>query len=296
MVENKTITAESQIAGKNLFRVNLDGLRPHPSDPFKPYSEGKLGELAGSMARYGLLEPVIIRAGYNGGYEILAGKNRVNAARLNGWTEIDAFRADADDETAVMIITDSNLKHRDELLPSERGFAYRLQLKALKRQGKRYDLSSRGDNSESAEKVALHNKISAPHVRRFIRLTYLIKELLDKVDGNHLPIKAGVDISFLDGASQSVVFEFFYMSHDIAIDTERSKRIKTAFHKKKSITVEILSDMFLEWREIKSKAYTINRSVFKSIAFGANLPDDGTLSRMFIEFLRGKFNKDKDGA
>ena len=152
----------ADIVAKKPIRVSLDSLIQHPSDPFKPYSDDKLRELAGSIAEHGLFEPIIVREKPDGVYEILAGKNRANAAKLNGWTEIDAFRTDAGDAEALMIVTDSNLKHRDKLLPSERGFAYRLQLEALKKQGKRSDTADLGTSDplgwrlESARKVAEH--------------------------------------------------------------------------------------------------------------------------------------------
>ncbi|MCL2699891.1 MAG: ParB/RepB/Spo0J family partition protein, partial [Defluviitaleaceae bacterium] len=119
---------------KKLMKIELGRLAPHPADPFKPYAEDKLRELAESIDKYGLFEPIVVRSAA-GVYEILAGKNRANAARSLGWAEIDAFLMDVDDDAALMIITDSNLKHRNKLLPSERGFAYKMQLDAIKRQG-----------------------------------------------------------------------------------------------------------------------------------------------------------------
>ena len=100
------------LPSKKLMKNDLGRVENHPDDPFKPYADEKLRELADSIAEFGLLEPICVRLADGGAYQILAGKNRTNAARLLGMETIEVFVFDADDETAVMIITDSNLKHR----------------------------------------------------------------------------------------------------------------------------------------------------------------------------------------
>jgi hypothetical protein len=159
-----------------------------------------------------------------------------------------------------------------------------MQLESLNRQGKRSDPN--GYFRASADVVAKHNRMSATHVRRFIRLTYLIKELWVKVDENGLSVQAGADISFLDAASQTAVYEFFYIDHNIAIDTEKSRRLKQAFNKEKTVTNELLRAMFLEWR-VDFCSYTVGRDVFELFAFDVKLPDDKSIRRMFVEYLRG---------
>ncbi len=120
---------------EKIVSLDIRLLVPHPDDPFKHYSEAKLRELAESISKVGLLEPVIVRPAEGGQYEILSGKNRTNAARKNGEKKIRAIVKDADDIEAVMIITEANLKHREMLQPSEKGWAYRLQVEAIKKQG-----------------------------------------------------------------------------------------------------------------------------------------------------------------
>ena len=285
---------EHLFSSKNLTKVDLALVANHPKDPFKPYSEGKLRELADSIAEFGLLEPVCLRKTKYGKYEILAGKNRANATRLLGKTEIDAFVFETDDETAVMIITDSNLKHRDKLLPSERGFAYRLQLDAIKKQGKRSDLAEDGTSSQietkltAAEKIAVHHQISRADIYRYIRITYLVPELLELVDAGFLPMAAGVDLSYLQPESQRVAYKFFYVDHINSIDIIKSGIIKRYFKDQKEIiTPNDLENLFYRRkRKVPDKPFSISRKKLSELV--NELPDNDTLERMFYQFLAEK--------
>ncbi|MCL2420814.1 MAG: hypothetical protein FWD03_03065, partial [Defluviitaleaceae bacterium] len=222
---------------------------------------------------------------------------RTNAARLNGSTEIDAFVCDVDDDTAVMIITDSNLKHRDQLLPSERGFAYRMQLEALKRQGKRTDLEEVLTSAQFAQKfnsremVAAHNAVSKDEVWRYIRLTYLIPDLLTLVDQKVLPFIAGIDLSFLDEASQQIVYDILITDQQMEIDLDKSGYLKKLYRAIGTFTKESLRDLIFQFRGTKSRVVPlINRSMLKSIVTDIELPDDETLIHLFAAFLRDTYN------
>jgi ParB family chromosome partitioning protein len=278
-------------------RIALDSIRPHPLDPFKPYAADKLQELADSIAAVGLLDPVIVRE-KDRGYEFLAGKNRAAAARLNGAAEIDAKVVEADDDEALLILTESNLKHRDKLYPSERGAAYSLQLEALKNQGKRTDLEENGTSCpvdtklDSALKVAEHNQISRREVYRYIRLTRLIPVLLNLADVERLPIRVGVNLSFLDEESQRNVYAFYYTERGTPIDVEMSGYFKRVYERRKEpITMKWLNELAnkrLPRKVNPDPPFKLDR---KDIAefIHQEVPDNRTLLNLFVEFLTERY-------
>jgi len=196
-----------------------------------------------------------------------------------------------------MIITDSNLKHRDRLLPSERGFAYKMQLEALKRQGRRTDLEGELTSGEihqkfsSREIVAGHNSVSVNDVRQYIRLTYLIPDLLSLVDQKALSFAAGINLSFLDEASQRMVFGILITEHCMEIDPEKSGYLKKLYKETGTFTEASLKDVYFQQRGAKNRVIPlINRNMLKSIVADIDLPDDETLIHLFAEFLRNTYN------
>ncbi|MCL2604085.1 MAG: ParB N-terminal domain-containing protein [Defluviitaleaceae bacterium] len=311
----------------NPQRIPLHLTRPHPADPFKPYSDEKLAELAAGIAGYGLFNPILVNEEKDGTYTILSGKNRTNACRLNGQTEIDAFVYDVDEDTARMMITDSNLKNRDRLLPSERGFAYRMQLEAMKRQGKRYDLTEESGETEGSDglagglnitgddlydteggdrvtcalvghkfnrsrhMVAAHHKVGAETIRRYIRLTYLIPELLDEVDNEHLSLYAGVDLSYLDEPSQHLVYTQLILDSPTPLDITKSAKIKQLFKQHGTFTEDTLAPLRFQSRGTTERVVPlINRKHLASLTTEVPLPeDDEELIRMFAAFLVNVF-------
>jgi len=283
--------------GKQAVKIPLSLTKPHPADPFKPYTSEKLYELANSIAEYGLFEPILVKEENDGSFAILAGKNRANACRLINHTEIDAYICGVDDDTAIMIITDSNLKHRDRLLPSERGFAYRMQLEALKRQGKRSDLEEETTSVKIAPKlrsneiVAAHNAVSVDDIKRYIRLTYLIPELLERIDNDRLPIGVGIDFSHLDETSQRMVYEKLIAGFKPIMDLQKSAYIKHLFKKKGTFTEDSLNKLLHQSRGVIERVIPmINRKMLKSLITEIPLPEnDEVLIRMFAVFLRDTF-------
>jgi ParB family chromosome partitioning protein len=287
---------------KQTCAIPLARLRAHPLDPFKPYATDKLRELAQSIAEYGLFEPIIVRPAGDGTYEILAGKNRANATGMNGDTKIDAFVYDLGDDDAKMVITDSNLKHRDQLLPSERGFAYRLQLEALKQQGKKrgkegdgqIDATSDGIHQKltARKMVAEHNAIKQNIVQQYIYLTNLIPEILALVDSDFIPVYAGIDLSFLDEASQQIVYRQLFLDSALAvsIDLNKSAAIKQLYKKEGTFTEDSLRDYVFQSRGVTERVIPIvNRKMLKGLTSEVPLPDDETLLHLFAEFLLERF-------
>ncbi|MCL2604113.1 MAG: ParB/RepB/Spo0J family partition protein [Defluviitaleaceae bacterium] len=286
----------------NPRKIPLYRTHPHPADPFKPYTNEKLAELAASIADIGLLHPISVRKEADGTFTILAGKNRANACRMNDQKDIFAYVYDVDDDTAAMIITDSNLKNRDRLLPSERGFAYRMQLEALKRQGKRNDLLNTDEEPTSdlvgqklkvsRDLVATHHKIGTQTVRRYLRLTYLIPELLEQVDVEKLSLYAGVDLSYLDAPSQHLVYTQLILGSPTPLDITKSARIKQLFKKHGTFTEDTLAPFRFQSRGTTEHITPlINRKMLKSLATDVPLPEsDEELINQFIAFLREKYN------
>ncbi len=187
--------------------------------PFKPYSPDKLLELAENIRKNGVIEPICVRPAGNGRFQIIAGHNRVAAAKLADLTTIPAAVRQMDDDEAVLRMVDSNLQHRETLLPSEKAFAYRLQLEAMNRQGQRTDLISSpietksqnltsvplGQKLTSRDIVASTAKEGPTQIQRYIRLTYLIPALLELVDNKKFGFRAAVEVSYIPQAEQELL-------------------------------------------------------------------------------------------
>lgn len=187
-----------------LMQLPLDILDPWQGadgerQPFRAYAPEKLDELAQSIREHGIIEAICVRPKLNGRMEIIAGHNRVEAAKLADLRTIPAIVQQLDDAAAAIMLVDSNLQHRETLLPSEKAFAYKLRLEAMKRQGKRTDLTSRQivGKLEASDKLGEEIGESGRQVQRYIRLTYLHPALLDMVDRGKPGFAAAVDLSFL---------------------------------------------------------------------------------------------------
>lgn len=187
----------------------------HDRQPFKPYSADKLAELAENIRQNGVISPIRLRPSpfEKGRYQILAGHNRVAAAKLAGLKTVPAELIQANDDEARLILVDSNLYQRDHLLPSEKAFAYKMRLESIKRKAGRPKNAAEenscqlGTNSRADEKIAETTDESARTIQRFIRLTYLLPPLLDMVDAENIPFTAGVSVSFLSSNAQTRLYQ-----------------------------------------------------------------------------------------
>lgn len=182
------------------------------SQPFKPYPPDKLQELAENIRKNGVIEAICVRPTGNGRFQIIAGHNRVAAAKLAGLATIPAVVRQMDDDEAALRLVDSNLQHRETLLPSEKAFAYRLQLEAMNRQGQRTDLTySPLDNKlkggTTAQEVGSKSGDSQPQIFRYVRLTYLIPPLLEMVDNKKFGFRAAVEVSYLPKEEQELLLQ-----------------------------------------------------------------------------------------
>ena len=185
-------------------QIPIDELHPFTNHPFKVLDDEAMTRTVESIAQYGVLAPLIARPRPDGdGYEIISGHRRQYAAKLAGLDTLPVIVRNMDDDAAVLLMVDSNLQ-RENILPSERAFAYKMKLEALKNQGARSDLTSAqiGPKLTAAEKVAEEANDTKSQVKRFIRLTCLIPELLDMVDEKKIAFNPAVELSYLDEAQQ----------------------------------------------------------------------------------------------
>ena len=183
-------------------QIPIEELFPFKEHPFKVLDDEAMQRTVESVAQYGVLAPLIARPRPEGGYEIISGHRRQHAAQLAGLDALPVIVRNMDDNAAVLLMVDSNLQ-RENILPSERAFAYKMKLEAIKNQGDRSDLiSTQVAQKLSVEKVGDDAGVSKDTIRRFIRLTNLIPELLDMVDEKKISFNPAVELSYLDESQQ----------------------------------------------------------------------------------------------
>lgn len=196
-------------AGREKVRmIPLDELHPFAHHPFKVKDDEAMQDTVESVKAYGVLVPAIARPREEGGYELVAGHRRHRASLLAGLAEMPVIVRAMDDDEATIIMVDSNLQ-RETLLPSERAFAYRMKLEAMKRQGARADLTSRQvvGKLETADAIGKDVGESGRQIQRFIRLTYLVPPLLDMVDEHKVAFNPAVELSYLTSEEQVALLD-----------------------------------------------------------------------------------------
>ena len=193
---------------KKPVAIPVEKLRPFAGHPFKVRDDDEMNTLIESIQTQGILSPLIVRPIENTDeYEVISGHRRLHAAQKAGITEVPALIYALDRDSAAVAVVDSNL-HREHILPSEKAFAYKLKADALKHQGQRTDITSEQIAPKlSTEVIGEQEGISKDTVKRYIRLTYLIPEFLEKMDQGEIALSVGVELSFLDESSQREVLE-----------------------------------------------------------------------------------------
>ena len=183
-------------------QIPIGELFPFKDHPFKVLDDESMQRTVESVEQYGVLSPLIARPRPEGGYEIISGHRRQHAAQLAGLDTLPVIVRNMDDDAAVLLMVDSNLQ-RENILPSERAFAYKMKLEALKNQGARSDLTSvQVAPKLSTEKIGEEVGMSKDNVKRYIRLTNLVPELLDMVDEKKIAFNPAVELSYLDETQQ----------------------------------------------------------------------------------------------
>ena len=207
-------------------QIPIGELFPFKNHPFKVLDEDSMSDTVESVKQYGVLSPLIARPRPKGGYEIISGHRRQHAAELAGLETLPVIVRQMDDDAAIILMVDSNLQ-REHILPSERAFAYKMKLDAMKNQGTRSDLTSTQVVSKlrSNEKLGAENNQSRETVRRFIRLTNLIPELLDMVDNKTVSFNPAVELSYLSPEQQQEVIRAMDDTQNFP-SVSQAKRIK----------------------------------------------------------------------
>jgi len=210
--------------------VDITELKPYAEQPFKVLLDDSMNELCASIEQYGVLSPVIVRPHSEGGYEILSGHRRVKACELLGVEEVPVVVKDLDDDTAAILLVDSNLQ-RENILPSEKAFAYKLKLEAMKRKAGRPSKENSRQivgNLESADVLGKETGESGRQVQRYIRLTNLIDPLLEMIDKNEMAMSAGVELSYLGSRDQAKVYKIVERESNAPSIAQAAKLRKTA--------------------------------------------------------------------
>lgn len=190
--------------------INISSIKDFPNHPFKVIYDEKMQEMVKSVKEYGVILPVIVRPKEDGTYEMISGHRRKRACELAGIKQIRCIVKDLTDDEATILMVDSNIQ-REEILPSEKAFAYKLKLEAMKHQGKRIDLEENETSTPVVSKLRTDEILgeevgeSRENIRRYIRLTYLIPELLEEVDNKRIAFRPAVELSYLEEDYQYVV-------------------------------------------------------------------------------------------
>lgn len=194
---------------ESAMEIEISRIHSFKDHPFKVLDDGKMQDLVDSVKENGVLTPVLIRPTANDQYEMISGHRRMHAAAIAGFTTIPAIIRELSDDEAVIAMVDANIQ-REELLPSEKAFAFKMKLNAMKRQAGRptKNASQNGTNKRSDELLASEVGISRNQIQRYIRLTELIPELLELVDKKKLQFTVAVDISYLDREIQKWIYEY----------------------------------------------------------------------------------------
>ena len=212
---------------QELTVLKIEDLRPFPGNPFHLVEDEQLMELSESIKEFGMAAPILTRPGSDGnGYEVISGQRRVRAAELAGIESVPAFVLPIDRDRAIITLVDSNIQ-RENILPSERAFAYKMKLDAMKRQGYRTDLTSNqvGTKLQTDEIVAKGFGVSKTTVHRFIRLTELLPPILQMVDEGRIALTPGAELSFLTLEEQENLFTTME-SEDATPSLAQAQRMK----------------------------------------------------------------------
>lgn len=245
--EERKIDAQERVQS-----LPLDQLLPFPNHPFKVLDDDKMLETVESIRERGVLVPILVRPQNDGTFQIVSGHRRHHASLLAGKTEIPAIVRDMDDDTAILLMVDSNLQ-REELFPSEKAFAYKMKLDAIKRQGQRTDLTSAQivPKLQARDIVAQDAGVNRMEVTRYIRLTYLVPDLLDHVDNKTMAFNAAVEVSYLTEPEQKMLCEAIERE-ECTPNLNQARRLKQ-FSQDGKLDANVMDAIMTEEKPIEDK-------------------------------------------
>ncbi len=245
---------------QEIVPMDIKELKPYAEQPFKVLLDNSMDELCESIQQYGVLSPIIVRPRSEGGYEVLSGHRRMKACELLGIEEVPVVVKELDDDTAAILPVDSNLQ-RENILPSEKAFAYKLKLEALKHQGKKLETTSRqfgtkSKSSRSDELISMNSDDSSRQIQRYIRLTNLIGPFLEMIDKNEMAMSAGVELSYLGSRDQAKVYKIVERESTAPSIAQAAKLRKTAENGE-------LDDAMLEYILTSTKQESIKLVIYE---------------------------------
>ncbi len=255
-------TTEESRQTEQIQQIPIAELHPFKDHPFKVLDDEAMQRTMESVAQFGVLAPLVVRPREEGGYEIISGHRRQHAAELAGLKTLPVIVRNMDDDQAVIQMVDSNLQ-RESILPSERAFAYKMKLEAIKNQGARSDLTSRQvvGKLEAADLVGKSSDESGRQVQRFIRLTNLIPELLELVDQKKISFNPAVELSYLTTSEQRDFFEAMQDTQN-APSLSQAQRIKKLSQEGKC-SYDAIYDIMGEEKKAEMDRVTIKNDVLR---------------------------------
>ena len=273
---------------EKIQNISLGELHPFKNHPFKVKDDAAMQDTVESVREYGVLVPAIARPDPDGGYELIAGHRRHHASELAGKETMPVIIRDLDDDAATIIMVDSNLQ-REELLPSERAFAYKMKLEAIRHQGKRQELTSSqvGMKLQALDIVGQQAGDSRNQVHRFIRLTELIPELLDMVDERKIAFNPAVELSYLKKEEQTLLLEAMD-SEQATPSLSQAQRLKK-FSQQKMLSLDVMRAVMSE-----EKKTDLDRVTLKNETLRKYFPKSYTPKQMedtIIKLLEGWYKK-----
>lgn len=259
---------------EKIIDLPLDELQPFKDHPFRVTQDGEMNELLRSIHERGIITPCLVRPKPDGGYEIISGHRRKAACELLGWDTIPAIVREMDDDTAVITMVDSN-QQRENLLPSEKAFAYKMKLEAIKHQGK----ATSGQVGQKWSREELAEDESGRSIQRYIRLTNLIPDLLKLVDDGCIALTPAVELSYLPEELQEALLDACGMQDCTPSLSQAVKLRKMAAEG--TLTAQKIQDIMRE-----PKANQRDRLTFRADTFAQFFPKSYTVEQMEQEILR----------
>lgn len=256
-----TEASREEAQREKVQEIPLEELHPFPNHPFKVLDDDRMLDTAESIREHGVLVPAIVRPRTTGGYELIAGHRRKRGCELAGLSTMPVIVRDLDDDAATIIMVDSNIQ-RESLLPSERAFAYKMKLDAIKRQGARSDLTSlQVAQKLSVQKVGDDVGISKDQVRRYIRLTELIPPLLNLVDERKIAFNPAVELSYLKPEEQTILLDAMD-SEQATPSLSQAQRIKQ-FSQQGRLSEDVMRAILSEEKKTEVDRITLSNETLR---------------------------------
>ena len=287
--ENRSGSAADAAAKEQRTEMPLSDLHPFEGHPFKVLDDELMEQTVESIKQIGVVSPLIVRPDPEGGYEILSGHRRLHAAQLAGLETVPVIVKEMDDDAAIIFMVDSNLQ-RENILPSERAFSYKMKLEAMKHQGERGDLTSAqvGPKSWAAQVVAEEAGDSKSQVKRYIRLTNLIPEILDMVDEKKIAFNPAVELSYLKPSEQKEFLEAMDYAQ-ASPSLSQAQRLKK-LSQEGSCTLDAMCEVMNEIKKDELDHVTIKNEVLRKYFPKSYTPKQmqDTIIRLLEKWQRSK--------